>query len=152
MDFSLDFIFTCFHSCCSSIITETHFLFCCFKGYGVEDGAFCGVFDGHGKNGHIVSKIVRNSLPTLLLGQKNALEKMKRVADGNNEEVEDVSLPSKNFYTWKEACVNAFKVMDKEIKLQENLDCSCSGTTAVVVLKQVSLRKKGKFLYLKETL
>ncbi|KAE8700396.1 Detected protein of unknown function [Hibiscus syriacus] len=30
----------------------------------------------------------------------------------------------------------AFKVMDKEIMLQENLDCSTSGTTAVVVVRQ----------------
>ncbi|TKY74923.1 phosphatase 2C 72 [Spatholobus suberectus] len=27
------------------------------QGYGTEDAAFCGVFDGHGRNGHIVSKI-----------------------------------------------------------------------------------------------
>ncbi|KAG5065367.1 hypothetical protein JHK86_009098 [Glycine max] len=26
--------------------------------------------------------------------------------------------------------------MNKEIKLQENLDCSCSGTTAVFALKE----------------
>ncbi|KAF2304362.1 hypothetical protein GH714_030477 [Hevea brasiliensis] len=105
------------------------------QGYGVQDGAFCGVFDGHGKNGHIVSKIVRNCLPSLLLTQKKALAKMKTVADGKNEFKGD-SLPSKNFYIWKEACVSAFKAMDKELKLQENLDCSCSGTTAVVVVRQ----------------
>ncbi|KAA8525180.1 hypothetical protein F0562_006956 [Nyssa sinensis] len=29
-----------------------------------------------------------------------------------------------------------YQVMDKEIKLLENLDCSCSGTTAVIVIKQ----------------
>ncbi|KAG5034056.1 hypothetical protein JHK87_008966 [Glycine soja] len=34
----------------------------------------------------------------------------------------------------KEAILDASRVMNKEIKLQENLDCSCSGTTAVVAI------------------
>ncbi|KDP34123.1 hypothetical protein JCGZ_07694 [Jatropha curcas] len=106
------------------------------QGYGAEGGAFCGVFDGHGKNGHIVSKIVRNGLPLLLLNQRNVLAKTKTVVDSKNEKVEDDLVPSNNFYIWKEACINAFKVMDKEVKLQENLDCSCSGTTAVIVMRQ----------------
>ncbi|TKY74924.1 phosphatase 2C 74 [Spatholobus suberectus] len=41
-----------------------------------------------------------------------------------------------NFLEWKEAILGAFRVMDKEVNLQENLDCSCSGTTAVVVIRQ----------------
>ncbi|CAK7353052.1 unnamed protein product [Dovyalis caffra] len=108
------------------------------QGYGMEHGAFCGVFDGHGKNGQIVSKIVRNRLPSLLLNQKNALAKIKIVRDHNNEKADGglVSLPSESYHKWKEACIGAFKVMDKEIKLQESLDCSCSGTTAVIVIKQ----------------
>ncbi|XP_057466779.1 probable protein phosphatase 2C 72 [Actinidia eriantha] len=101
-----------------------------YQGYGMEDGAFCGVFDGHGKNGHIVSKLVRNRLPSLLLNQRNALTKISY-----NEKVEGEMVPNKDFYKWKEACVSAFKVMDKEIKLLESLDCSCSGTTAVAVIK-----------------
>jgi serine/threonine protein phosphatase PrpC len=105
----------------------------------MEHGAFCGVFDGHGKNGHIVSRTVRNRLPSLLLNQKNALEKIKTVGDHNNEKADGglAPLPSESFHKWKEACICAFKVMDKEIKLQEGLDCSCSGTTAVVVVRQV---------------
>ncbi|CAL5355512.1 unnamed protein product [Camellia sinensis] len=97
----------------------------------MEDGAFCGVFDGHGKNGHTVSKLVRNKLPSLLLNQKNALTKI-------NKEREDgeTMVPKKTFHKWKEACISAFKAMDKEIKLLESLDCSCSGTTAVVVIRQ----------------
>ncbi|XP_059658911.1 probable protein phosphatase 2C 72 [Cornus florida] len=101
------------------------------QGYGMEGGAFCGVFDGHGMNGHIVSKLVRNRLPSLLRNQKNALSRLN-----NNERVEGETAPKKNFCKWKEACINAFRVMDKEIKLLENLDCSCSGTTAVVVIRQ----------------
>ncbi|KNA14289.1 hypothetical protein SOVF_108770 [Spinacia oleracea] len=82
-----------------------------YQGYGIEDGAFCAVFDGHGSNGHIVSRVVRNQLPSLLLNQRKYME-------------------------WNEALVSAFKATDKEIKLLENADCSFSGSTAVVVVKQ----------------
>ncbi|KAJ6435177.1 hypothetical protein OIU84_000405 [Salix udensis] len=106
------------------------------QGYGGEHGAFCGVFDGHGKNGHIVSKIVRNRLPSLLLNQKNASSKTRTATDHSSQREDDGSVPSESFHKWKEACISSFKVMDKEIKLQGSLDCSCSGTTAVVVLRQ----------------
>ncbi|KAJ0090549.1 hypothetical protein Patl1_12995 [Pistacia atlantica] len=110
------------------------------QGYGRDDGAFCGVFDGHGKTGHIVSRIVRDRLPSLVLDQKNALAK-NTVTNNQNlqnriDRVDDEEVPSNEFYKWQEACVSAFKVTDKEVKLQENLDCSCSGTTAVVVIRQ----------------
>jgi len=52
--------------------------------------------------------------------------------------VEDDSSLNKNFQEWREAILDGFRVMDKEVKLQENLDCSCSGTTAVVVIRQVN--------------
>lgn len=118
------------------------------KGYGMEDGDFCGVFDGHGKNGHIVSRIVRNRLPSLVLGQKNALSSMKLTNNQNLQNhvnrVDCEEVPSNNFYKWQEACVSAFKVMDKEVKLQESLDSSFSGTTAVVVIRQA--RKQVKLI------
>ncbi|KAL4297527.1 hypothetical protein GQ457_12G031540 [Hibiscus cannabinus] len=112
-----------------------------YQDYGMEGGAFCGVFDGHGKNGHIASNMVRNRLPSMLLGQKNALEKIKTTSDEKNcqhqvAKTDTKSLPSKGFLNWREACISAFKVLDKEIMLQENLDCSTSGTTAVVVVRQ----------------
>nr|KYP60621.1 putative protein phosphatase 2C 75 [Cajanus cajan] len=87
------------------------------EGYGMEDGAFCGVYDGHGRYGHIVSKIVNSRLSSLILDQKKVVDKIE------------------SFHKWKEAIVSAFKVMDKEVKLQQNVD-SCSGTTAVVIIKQ----------------
>ncbi|KAK8980206.1 hypothetical protein V6N11_061420 [Hibiscus sabdariffa] len=104
-----------------------------YQDYGMEGGAFCGVFDGHGKNGHIVSNMVRNRLPSMLLGQKNALEKN---CQHQAAKIDAKSLPSNGFLNWREACITAFKVLDKEIMLQENLDCSTSGTTAVVVVRQ----------------
>ncbi|XP_075508268.1 putative protein phosphatase 2C 72 [Primulina tabacum] len=108
-----------------------------YQGYGIEDGAFCGVFDGHGKNGHIVSKLVRNRLPSLLLNQRNAIAKITSSPINNAQnETHNKSEPTKNFFKWKEACLSAFKAMDKEIKILDSVDCSCSGTTAVVAVKQ----------------
>ncbi|KHG13132.1 hypothetical protein F383_17183 [Gossypium arboreum] len=102
-----------------------------YQEYGIEGGAFCGVFDGHGKNGHIVSNMVRNRLPSLLVSQKYGVAKLEPTPESNNGR-----RPSKDLVKWKQACISAFKVMNKEIKLQHNLDCSTSGTTAVVVVRQ----------------
>lgn len=85
----------------------------------MEDGAFCGVFDGHGVSGDTVSKIVRNRLPSSIMNQINSVS------------------PNKDFHKWQQACITAFKLMENEIKLQKNLDCSCSGTTATIVIRQV---------------
>lgn len=122
-------------------------LICSFfvvQGYGTEQGVFCGVFDGHGKNGHLVSEMVRNRLPLLLLGLKNSNKKLSGEVndiDPQNsfERMVSESEPTHNFHKWKQALITAFKVMDKEIQfqLQEYLDCSCSGATAVVALRQV---------------
>ncbi|XP_030530645.1 probable protein phosphatase 2C 72 [Rhodamnia argentea] len=105
-----------------------------YQGYGKDDGTFCGVFDGHGKNGHLVSKLVRNHLPLLVLNQRNSLANAKVTAV--HDDCDQGSMPSKNFQAWRDSCISAFKVMDKEIKLQEGLDCSTSGSTAVVVIRQ----------------
>lgn len=105
--------------------------FSVMKDYGKENGVFGGVFDGHGRNGQIVSTFVRNKLPLLIINQRNAtMAKGKTVNE--NDDFESI-----DFHIWKEACFSAFKVMDKEIKLMEHIDCSCSGTTAVIVIKQV---------------
>ena len=86
-----------------------------------------------------MSKLVRNRLPSLLLNQKNSLLKAR---NDFRERRDDSEMPNKIFRKWKEASVCAFKMMDKEIKIQEDLDCSCSGTTAVVIVKQVKQNKK----------
>ncbi|XP_027941644.1 probable protein phosphatase 2C 72 isoform X2 [Vigna unguiculata] len=113
------------------------------QGYGTEDGTFCGVYDGHGGNGHRVSKIVSSRLSSLILDQKNVLEKIDAIKNGchnttskNHVGTMKENSDANNFQKWKEAIVSAFKVMEKEFKLQHNLDCSGSGTTAVVIIKQ----------------
>lgn len=37
----------------------------------------------------------------------------------------------------KESFVKAYKVMDKELKMYTTIDCFCSGTTAVTLVKKV---------------
>ncbi|XP_020599427.1 probable protein phosphatase 2C 12 [Phalaenopsis equestris] len=111
------------------------------QGYGAEDGVFCGVFDGHGKNGHIVSRVVRDYLPSLLLSHRNVIANF---ALAGHRDVEKCSKEGENYRIgslelveeWKEASINAFKAMDGELKLLTHMDCSYSGTTAVTIIKQ----------------
>ncbi|XP_010536209.1 PREDICTED: probable protein phosphatase 2C 72 isoform X3 [Tarenaya hassleriana] len=88
-----------------------------YLGYGRGEGEMCGVFDGHGKSGHLVSKMVRNRLPSLLLTFKN-----QSPDDDDDGE-------------WEEACLSAFRLIDRELLLQ-TFDCSFSGTTAVIAIRQ----------------
>ena len=111
--------------------------FLLWQGYGVENGVFGGVFDGHGENGEKVSKLVMNKMPSLLLKLIFSLPKITSPKQNVKVVVDDESVKNKNFNKWKEACLSSFKVMDKDIKSLEKLDCSCSGTTAVVAVRQV---------------
>ncbi|EYU20377.1 hypothetical protein MIMGU_mgv1a012801mg [Erythranthe guttata] len=70
--------------------------------------------------------MVRNRLPALILSQMT-----EKFGSGDQSGLSII-----NLVKWKEACMSSFKVVDKEIKLVDGLDCSCSGSTAVVVIKQ----------------
>ncbi|XP_044464530.1 probable protein phosphatase 2C 33 isoform X2 [Mangifera indica] len=124
----------------------------------MEDTIFCGVFDGHGPYGHMVSKTVRDSLPLKLSAQwqlnngsmnmmnNNSSSAVGSIKSGDsflsvkeprtlidnkhNQSQTDI------FITLKEAFLKAFKVMDKELKHGPHLDCYCSGTTAVTLVMQ----------------
>ena len=107
------------------------------------DTTFCGVFDGHGPYGHFVSKKVRDSLPLKL---NSMWELSSNSKNESPKSVESVSTPptlgctdehNAFFLTLKDSFLKAFKVMDKELKLHPRMDCHCSGTTAVTLVKQV---------------
>jgi serine/threonine protein phosphatase PrpC len=83
------------------------------------------VFDGHGKNGHMVSKMVRNRLPSVLLALKEELNQESNVCE------EEAS-------KWEKACFTAFRLIDRELNLQV-FNCSFSGSTGVVAITQVHL-------------
>uniref|UniRef100_A0A2P2MM28 protein-serine/threonine phosphatase n=1 Tax=Rhizophora mucronata TaxID=61149 RepID=A0A2P2MM28_RHIMU len=114
-----------------------------------EDVTFCGVFDGHGPQGHLVARKVRDALPVKLLsflhssqsrengsGQACFKGKSTKPDDGYTEK--DGSAEDKLSLLWREAFLKSYKSMDKELRSHPNLDCFCSGSTAVTIVKQGS--------------
>uniref|UniRef100_A0A5B6Z2H6 protein-serine/threonine phosphatase n=1 Tax=Davidia involucrata TaxID=16924 RepID=A0A5B6Z2H6_DAVIN len=124
------------------------------------DTVFCGVFDGHGPYGHMVAKRVRDSLPLKLsshwevnLKSDDVLKEISLNTTGsmNSEDasfisadeeprasvdVEETEKHPEIFQTLRESFLKAFKVMDRELRMHRNIDCFCSGTTAVTLVKQ----------------
>ncbi|XP_078433199.1 putative protein phosphatase 2C 66 [Wolffia australiana] len=120
-----------------------------------DDTVFCGIFDGHGPFGHMVAKKVRDSLPLKLCTQWKAAE-----SDQNSSQSEAVPQLNGNSedgsgkYEWSEpidssddkfpeiyhilrqSLLKSFKSMDKELKLHPTIDCFCSGSTAITLIKQ----------------
>ncbi|XP_027341881.1 probable protein phosphatase 2C 52 [Abrus precatorius] len=113
-----------------------------------EDVTFCGVFDGHGPHGHLVARKVRDALPIKLLSFLHSSESgrngLGKVCFKGNTEPEsgesqkDLSAEDKLNSMWREAFMKAYKAMDKELRSHPNLDCFCSGSTAVTIVKQGS--------------
>lgn len=118
------------------------------------------MFDGHGPYGHMVSRKVRDSLPILLRShwetkseeteqsnhehENGDFEGMRRFDDFMDEdgcesvEAEDnEKLVPEMHIPLKKSILKAFKLMDKELKFHPTIDCFCSGTTAVALIKQV---------------
>lgn len=119
-----------------------------------NDTVFCGVFDGHGPLGHMVAKKVRDSLPLILCTQwKATLNAETENAPGSTcidetgsmsmddewhePEVEGKEKLPEMYLPLKKSMLKAFKLMDKELKLHPRIDCFCSGSTAVALIKQV---------------
>ncbi|KAJ4721546.1 putative Protein phosphatase-2c [Melia azedarach] len=124
------------------------------------DTIFCGVFDGHGPFGHMVAKRVRDSLPLKLsshwevnVTSDEVLREISLNTAGsiNSEDTAFVSADEESrasvdleetdkfpefFQKLKESFLKAFKVMDRELRMYANIDCFCSGTTAVTLIKQ----------------
>ncbi|KAK6136389.1 hypothetical protein DH2020_029879 [Rehmannia glutinosa] len=126
------------------------------------DTVFCGVFDGHGPYGHMVAKRVRDSLPLKLSAHWEVNIKSDEVlrevslnttatgsfcsegtsfisADEESRasiDVEETGKQQEIFEKLKESFLKAFKVMDRELRMYANIDCFCSGTTAVTLVKQ----------------
>ncbi|KAJ8749304.1 hypothetical protein K2173_018786 [Erythroxylum novogranatense] len=114
-----------------------------------EDVTFCGVFDGHGPQGHLVARKVRDNLPIKLLSflhsfqqtqdgsGKACFKRNSKKSDGGYSEKDD-SPEDKLHALWKEAFLKSYKAMDKELRSHPNVDCFCSGSTAVTIVKQGS--------------
>uniref|UniRef100_A0A5B6ZQF6 protein-serine/threonine phosphatase n=1 Tax=Davidia involucrata TaxID=16924 RepID=A0A5B6ZQF6_DAVIN len=113
-----------------------------------EDVTFCGVFDGHGPHGHLVARKVRDALPLKLLSFLHSYESKQNgssttccngnlKSDGGDFE-KDGTMEDKVDSLWREAFLKSYKAMDKELRSHPNLDCFCSGSTAVTIVKQGS--------------
>ncbi|TYJ38153.1 hypothetical protein E1A91_A05G424700v1 [Gossypium mustelinum] len=123
------------------------------------DTVFCGVFDGHGPYGHMVAKRVRDHLPLKLNAHwevsksgEDALREINLNTAGsmNSEtsfltadeesrasvDLEETEKFPEIFQTLKESFLKAFKVMDRDLRTHASIDCFCSGTTAVTLVKQ----------------
>ncbi|XP_062088708.1 probable protein phosphatase 2C 72 [Humulus lupulus] len=109
------------------------------QGFGMTEATVCAVFDGHGPNGHVVSELVRNRLPLILLNQRVVVNESSPVKMENIE----FKLVPPNFdmdpKIWNEAITSSFKVLDAELGIPHKFDFSCSGTTAVVAIAQVHI-------------
>ncbi|KAK1313056.1 putative protein phosphatase 2C 33 [Acorus calamus] len=121
------------------------------------DSVFCGVFDGHGPFGHMVARKVRDSLPLKLsalweVDTAAGLRENSTTEQGSiyieetasvclDEETGGLDLEDNGKHpeirqVLKESFLKAFKTMDKELKVHPNINCFCSGTTAVTLVKQ----------------
>ncbi|CAK9214587.1 unnamed protein product [Sphagnum troendelagicum] len=103
----------------------------------MEDTVFCGVFDGHGPYGHLVARRVRDSLPSKLVHYwQEELAARKESKEAQRQEGHNTAGVELKHNAWKESHLMAYRVMDKELFSHPSVDCFCSGTTTVTVLKQ----------------
>ncbi|KAG6700494.1 hypothetical protein I3842_08G114700 [Carya illinoinensis] len=132
-----------------------------WENYGSRsDTIFCGVFDGHGPYGHIVAKRVRDSLPLKLSAHlevnmtgEDVLKEISLNTAGsmNSEDTHFISAGEESrasidlqeaekhpeiFQILKDSFLKAFRAMDRELRAHLHIDCFCSGTTAVTLVKQ----------------
>ncbi|TYI37115.1 hypothetical protein ES332_A03G189300v1 [Gossypium tomentosum] len=105
-----------------------------------EDVTFCGVFDGHGPQGHLVACKVRDALPLELLSSMHSYQSRQNGSGGaclkGDLKKSDGSPEDRLNCLWKETFMKSYKAMDKELRSHPNLDCFCSGSTAVTIVKQ----------------
>lgn len=119
-----------------------------WEDFMADDVTFCGVFDGHGPYGHMVARKVRDALPLKLLSFVQSCDSKQNGSNlscCNGDPKSDVVESEKNGSPedqvdslWREAFLKSYKAMDKELRSHPNLDCFCSGSTAVTIVKQGS--------------
>ncbi|KAG2691014.1 hypothetical protein I3760_09G216900 [Carya illinoinensis] len=127
---------------------------------GEKETFFCGVFDGHGPHGHKISRHVRDSLPLKLSASLKYLQlNHTKFGDvdsdvANDEDDDDDDNDNNNISDTKDihyneynnhhlslasieaSFVKSFKETDQELSQQSSTDAFCSGSTAVIVVKQ----------------
>ncbi|KAL5538481.1 hypothetical protein UlMin_044635 [Ulmus minor] len=98
-----------------------------------EDMVFCGIFDGHGPWGHLVSKRVRESLPgSLLCNWQETLALTSLDIDFEMEGDRNLHW----FDVWKQSFLKTYQAIDEELKNNSQINSFQSGTTALTIVKQ----------------
>lgn len=121
---------------------------------GQKDTIFCGVFDGHGRHGHVVSRFIRNNLPSKLSAAvKMSQQKLSEYSDANatDSENNDQNM-SLSLASWENCFVKSFNETDEDVAREINTNSFCSGSTAVTIIKQVFIMTMRIFLVLKCTM
>ncbi|KAF3529127.1 hypothetical protein DY000_02042729 [Brassica cretica] len=91
-----------------------------------EDITFCGMFDGHGPWGHVITKRVKKLFPSSLLCQWQ-------------QTLASLSLSPECFSPfdiWKQSCLKTFSLIDLDLKIHPSIDSYCSGCTALTAVLQ----------------
>ncbi|KAK4752880.1 hypothetical protein SAY87_021678 [Trapa incisa] len=123
---------------------------------GEKGTHFCGVFDGHGPRGHEVARSVRDTLPSKLSsaiklsqakGSNVDSSEKGEMAGGPRESDSgqiggstksphgDINSTSMLLSLWEACFISSFDEMDKELDDNPAVDCFCSGTTAVNIVR-----------------
>ncbi|GJM88188.1 hypothetical protein PR202_ga04218 [Eleusine coracana subsp. coracana] len=110
---------------------------------GQNGHMFCGVFDGHGPLGREVACHVRDTLPSKLSSYlKLKTEDLSSNSDldsfdkSDSTSFSDTSDENQLLSTWKNIFLKTFEDVDQELRQHSGIDCICSGTTAVTVVRQ----------------
>lgn len=86
----------------------------------------------------MVAKQVRDVLPLKLSAHWELDTKDDKILRGVGVNTTGTGNQFEVFQALKDSFLKAFKVMDKELRVNSNFDCVCSGTTAVTLVKQVN--------------
>ena len=125
---------------------------------------FCGVFDGHGPDGHKVSQYVRDNLPSKLSAALEAsqLNRSKDADedydDDDDNDNNDNSMDNKYYLnhansqklslsSWESNFVKSFKETDTKLSQETSIDSYCSGSTGVTIVKQVLLKTQRHMIF-----
>ncbi|KVH91694.1 hypothetical protein Ccrd_006279 [Cynara cardunculus var. scolymus] len=90
---------------------------------------FCGVFDGHGPWGHLVSKRVKKVMPAFLLHywQEASAQCSAGLKNANLNQ----------FGMWKKSFKRACSTVDTDLELHPVIDSFYSGTAALTIIREV---------------
>lgn len=91
-----------------------------------EDMVFCGLFDGHGLWGHYVAKMVRDSLPRLLLCN---WQEAIACSSPKDEDICQLDI-------WMQSYIRTCASVDAQLEHQRVMDSFNSGTTSLTIIKQ----------------